>query len=321
MRKLLAPIAVVILSAVVACQPGGGSSQSAPSSAAGTPVKVGVLPTVDVAPLYLGLAQGFFARHQIDLEPVDLSGATAAIPGLTSGALQFSFADVASVIQAGSQKTPVRMVAEGDSSTGDPATDFSAVVVSADSPITSAKDLAGKTVAVTSLGNIGEVAVRDAVAKDGGDAKSVKFVELTFSDMFDAVASHQVDAAWVVEPYLAAATAHGARIVASPFCSIPNLTAGTYVTTQTYLDEHKDVVDNFRAAVEESLRYASEHPDEVRRILPIYANTPPAEAASVRLPAFPQDIDVESVREVASLMKSYASTPGTVDVTSLMATG
>lgn len=321
MRKLLAPIAVALLIALTACQPDGGSSAGASASAGGTPVNVGVPATVDAAPLYLGEAQGFFTRHHIDVKPVELSGATSAIEGLSTIGLQFSFADVGSVLQAASQDVPVRMVAEGASSTGDPATDFSSVVVPAASPITSARDLAGKTVAVSRLGTLGEVAIRNAVAKDGGDAKSVKFVELSFSDMPDAVASSQVDAAWVVEPYLAAATAKGERIVSSPFCSIPNLTEGVYVTTQPYLDENADVVKDFRAAVQESLRYAAQHPDAVRSILPSYAAISVRDAGTARVPAFPQDIDVDSVNEVASLMNSYGSTQGLVDVTNLLATG
>lgn len=321
MRRLLPPIAAVTLIAVAACQPGGSSSTTASGSAAGIPVKVGVPATVDVAPLYIGVAQGFFSRHQIDLELVPLNGATGAIEGLSSIGLQFAFADVGSVIEAGSQNVPVRMVAEGDSSTGDPATDFSAVVVPADSPIRSAKDLVGKTVAVTGLRNVGTVSVRNAVAKDGGNAKGVKFVELAFSDMAAAMASSQVDAAWVVEPYLAAATAKGLRIVSSPFCSVPHLTVGAYVTTPSYLDEHKDVVDHFRAAVEESLRYASQHTDAVRKILPSYADISPRDAGSIRVPAFPRSVDVASVKEVSSLMSSSGSIPGPVDVATLMATG
>lgn len=319
MRRLLPPIAAATLIAVAACQPGGSSPATA--SDAGTPVKVGVPATVDVAPLYLGEAQGFFSRHQIDLQLVPLTGATAAIPALSTIGLQFAFADVGSVIEAGSQNVPVRMVAEADSSTGDPATDFSAVVVPGDSAITSARDLAGKTVAVTDLRGVGAVSVRNAVARDGGDAKGVKFVELAFSDMADALASHQVDAAWVVEPYLAAATARGSRIVSSPFCSVPGLTVGTYVTTLTYLEENQDVVAHFRAAVEESLRYASRHPDAVRDILPSYADIAPRDAGTVKVPAFPPSIDVGSVKEVASLMNSSGSTQGPVDVVTLLATG
>ena len=322
MRKLLAPIAALTLLAVAACGSGnGGSSSSASGSAATTHLKVGVIPIVDVAPIYLGKEQGFFSKHHIDLELVQESGGAAAIPGVVSGDFQLSFGNVTSVILAASQNLPLKMISEGNSSTGDPATDFSGVVVPADSSIQSAKDLAGKTVAVNNLKNIGEVTIRDAVDKDGGDGKSVKFVELNFPDMPAAVANHQVDAAWVVEPFLTASTAQGARNVSSNFTSIPNLTVATYFTTQQYIAEHKDVVDNFRAAIQQSLKYASDHPDEVRRIVTTYTPIKADVASKIKLPAFPQDINVDSLKQVSSLMNKYGITQNTVDVSKLLATG
>lgn len=322
MRKLLAPIAALTLLAVAACGSGnGGSSSSGTGSGATTHVKVGVIPIVDVAPIYLGKEQGFFSKHHIDLELVQESGGAAAIPGVVSGDFQLSFGNVTSIVLAASQNLPLKIVASGNASTRDPATDFSGVVVPADSPIKSAKDLAGKTVAVNNLKNIGEVTIRDAVDKDGGDGKSVKFVELNFPDMPAAVANKQVDAAWVVEPFLTASTAQGARNVSSNFTVIPNLTVATYFTTQQYISQHKDVVDNFRAAINQSLKYATDHPDEVRRIVTTYTSIKSDVASQIKLPAYPQDVNIGSLKEVASLMNKYGITQNTVDVTKLMATG
>lgn len=323
MKKLLAPIAALTMIAVAACGSGnGGSSSSASGSSGGTThLKVGVIPIVDVAPIYLGKEQGFFSKHKIDLELVQESGGAAAIPGVVSGDFQLSFGNVTSVILAGSQNLPLKMIAEGNSSTGDPATDFSGVVVPPDSSIKSAKDLAGHTVAVNNLKNIGEVTIRNAVDKDGGDGKSVKFVELNFPDMPAAVAKHQVDAAWVVEPFLTASTAQGARNVSSNFCSIKGLTVASYFTTQQYIAQHKDVVDNFRAAIKESLQYASDHPADVRRIVTTYTQIKSDVASQIKLPAYPQDIDVASLKEVSSLMNKYGITQSTVDVNKLLATG
>ncbi len=322
MRKLLAPIAALTMIAVAACGSGnsGSSSSSGSGSTGTTHLKVGVIPIVDVAPIYLGKQQGFFAQHHIDLELVQESGGAAAIPGVVSGDFQLSFGNVTSVILAASQNLPLRIISEGNSSTGDPATDFSGVVVPPDSPIKSAKDLAGKTVAVNNLKNIGEVTIRNAVDKDGGDGSKVKFVELNFPDMPAAVADHQVDAAWVVEPFLTASTAQGARNISPNFTTIPNLTVATYFTTQQYIAEHKDVVDNFRAAIQESLKYATDHPDAVRQIVTTYTSIKADVAAKIKLPAYPQDVNVESLKTVASLMKKDGITPDTVDVTKLLAT-
>jgi NitT/TauT family transport system substrate-binding protein len=323
MRRLLVPMATLaLLSTATACGGSDGGGGAAPTDASGTrQLTVGVIPIVDVAPIYLGQEQGFFEDRNIELELVPGSGGAAAVPGVVAGDFQFSFGNVTSVLLAASQGLPLRVVAEGDSSTGDPETDFSFVVVPADSPIQSAADLAGKTVAVNNVKNIGEVTIRKAVEDAGGDPGSLNFVELAFPDMPAAVAGGDVDAAWVVEPFVTVATGQGARKVLANFAeAVPDLTVATYFTTEQVIAEDPELVDDFQAAIQQSLQYAQDNPDEVRRIVTTYTQITPEVAAQMALPAFPQDIDVESVKTVAELMQKYGITTEPVDVDALLAT-
>jgi NitT/TauT family transport system substrate-binding protein len=117
-------------------------------------------------------------------------------------------------------------------------------------------------------------------------------------------------------------TGGGDRVVAAPYAeAVEDLTVATYFTSQQYIQENPDVVEDFRAAIQESLQYASENPDEVRRIITTYTQIAPEVAQQIALPAFPQEIDVESVTAVAELMQQYGATEDTVDVDSLIATG
>ncbi|MGC9666034.1 ABC transporter substrate-binding protein [Planosporangium sp. 12N6] len=322
MRRLLAPVVALSLFALAACGSGGGNSTASSGAGGTTHLKVGVIPIVDVAPIYLGKEKGFFAQHHIDLELVQQSGGAAAIPGVIAGDFQLSFGNVTSVLLAGSQNLPLRMVAEGVSSTGDPKTDFAGVVVAPDSPIQSARDLAGRTVAINNLKNINDVTTRSVVEKAGGDPASVKFLELGFPDMPAAVANHKVDAAVMVEPFLSAATAQGDRVIAANYAeATTNLTVASYFATQQYVSQNKAVIDNFRAALKQSLQYAQEHPDEVRRIVTTYTTIKADVAQKIKLPAWPQDMNVDSVQTIAGLMHKYGVTQNTVDVTKLLATG
>jgi NitT/TauT family transport system substrate-binding protein len=320
MRRLLAPIAALALLAT-AC---GGSDDggAAPTDESGTrQLTVGVIPIVDVAPIYLGDEQGFFEERGIQLDLVPGSGGAAAVPGVVAGDFQFAFGNVTSVLLAASQGLPLRVVAEGNSSTGDPETDFSAVVVAADSPVQSAADLAGKTVAVNNLRNIGEVTIRKAVEDAGGDPGSINFVELAFPDMPAAVTGGDVDAAWVVEPFVTVATGQGARKVLANFAeAVDDLTVATYFTTEQVIAEDPQLVDDFQAAIGESLQYAQDNPDEVRRIVTTYTQITPEVAEQMALPAFPQEVNVESLEAVAELMQQYEITSEPVDVDALLAT-
>ena len=60
---------------------GGGSSSSDDSSDGGLrKVTVGLIPIVDVAPVYLGIQQGFFKKHDIDVKVEFGDGGAAPIP-------------------------------------------------------------------------------------------------------------------------------------------------------------------------------------------------------------------------------------------------
>src|SRR5689334_7201589 len=217
MRKLLATLTVAALMGTTAC--GGNSSKAPPASSPGQvdKVNVGVIAIVDVAPIYLGKQKGFFTKHKIYLNLTTAQGGAVIVPGVISGQYQFGFSNVTSLVLAKSRNLPIKMVANGVASTGEVGKDFGGTVVKKDSPIKTAADLAGKTVAVNTLKNIGDITVRATVRKAGGDPKAVKFVELAFPDMPAALQAGRVDAIFVVEPFVTAALGTGARMVAANY--------------------------------------------------------------------------------------------------------
>ncbi|PWU56713.1 nitrate ABC transporter substrate-binding protein [Micromonospora globispora] len=320
MRRLItsAIAAVALLTATAACGSGDGGG-SGGQGGGPTKVKVGAIPIVDVAPLYLGKEKGFFAEQNIEVEVVNTTGGAAAVPGVVSGEFDFAFGNVVSLIVAHSQNLPLKAIAEGNSSTGQQGKDFSGIVVPKDSPIKTAADLAGKTVAVNNLKNVGDTTVRASIRKAGGDPSGVKFVELAFPDMPAAVAAKRVDAAWVVEPFLTVTKDQGARMIASNMVdAAPNMTVATYFTTEKTIKTKADLTKRFTAAIEKSLQYAQEHPDEVRKVLLTYTKISPEAAQKITLPAFPTEINRESVQTMADMMLSDGLIKQKVDVAELL---
>src|SRR4051794_15399316 len=96
-RTTATAIALLIAALVVAgC---GGPSGKAPKGKDGRDqVTVGVIPIVDVAPIYLGKDKGIFKKHGIDLKLQAGSGGAATVPGVVSGQFQFGFGNVTSLI-------------------------------------------------------------------------------------------------------------------------------------------------------------------------------------------------------------------------------
>jgi NitT/TauT family transport system substrate-binding protein len=299
-RPLLALLsAAAILATTAAC--GSGSSTEADAGGT-TKVTAGVIPIVDVAPIYLGKEKGFFSKRKIDLTLQTGTGGAASVPGVVSGTYQFAFGNVTSLLVARDQKLPLKVLTNGVSSVGEAGKDFGAVVVRNDSSIKSAKDLAGKKVSVNNLKNIGDTTVRASVRKAGGDPAKVQFVELPFPDMPAALANNRIDAAWVVEPFLTQAISQGARPVAWNFVdAAPNLTVATYFTSERMIKENPDLVKRFTEAMNESLAYADTHPDEVRKILSTYTKIPADVIAKMTLPKFPTEVNRASIEQLAKL--------------------
>jgi NitT/TauT family transport system substrate-binding protein len=314
MRRPL--VSVLALAAALAVTGACGGEEEGTGT---TKITVGAIPIVDVAPLHLGIAKGFFKEQNLEVEVVNTTGGSAAVPGVVSGQFDFAFGNVVSMILAQAQGIELRALAEGNSSTGKQGADFCGLVVPADSSIRSPAQLANKRVAVNNLKNISETSVRQSIRKAKGNPTSVDFVELPFPDMPGALADKRVDAALVVEPFLTIARDQGAEVIASSFVdATPNMTVATYFTSQHTIEEQKDVVDRFTAAITRSLAYAQAHPDEARQALLTYTQIAPDVANRLTLPAWPSRINRESVQALAELMREDGLISTQVDVAAML---
>ena len=301
--------------------PRAARTTSGQSPADGQPdkVTVGVIPILDVAPIYLGVEKGFFDEHKIDVKLEQAEGGAAIIPAVVSEQYQFGFSNVVSLLLAHSQGLPVKMVSNGNNSTGVDGEDFAALMVKADSPIKSAADLEGKTVAANTLQNIVDTSVRASVRKAGGDPAKVKFTALPFPEQPAALQAGQVDAVFVVEPFQQAVLADGGRKIASSYVdAAPNLTVATYFASQQLIGENPDLVKRFTDAMRESLSYADSHPEEARQIIGSYTKIAPEVIAKVTLPKWPAEVNRDSVQTLADLALEDGLLEKKADVDSLL---
>jgi NitT/TauT family transport system substrate-binding protein len=281
---------------------GGGEAK------AGQPVtlKVGTIPIGDIAPLYVGIKKGFFTQEKLTVKPQPAQGGAAIVPAVLSGSDQIGFSNVTSLIIAASKGLPVQVISQGVLAGADRSKAFDALMVPKGSPITSVKQLEGKTVAVNNLNNVGPLTINTAVSKAGVDYKKLKYIEVDFPDMPAALSSKRVPAAWMVEPFVSQAKAAGAKTLATPFEeTAPNLTIATFFASKKYIAENPDVIERFVRAMNKSLEYSQSHPDEVRKIVPTYTKIPPAAAEHMTLPTWKADLNQATIEQTAQLAEKY----------------
>jgi NitT/TauT family transport system substrate-binding protein len=304
MRRLFTGTAAIAVAALIAAMGACGSSGDKDGSGGGgtDKVKLGVIPIVDVAPIYLGQQKGFFGNRRIELTLESGQGGAAIVPGVVSGQFQFGFSNMTSLLIAQTKNVPIKVVANGVASTGKAGADFGGVTVKADSPIKTAADLAGKKISVNTLKNIGDTTVRESVRKAGGDPSGINFVEMPFPNMPAALQGGQVDAAWVVEPQLSEIKAAGGRVVAWNYVDpAPDLTVAAYFVSTELQADDPDLVKRFTDAINESLTYADAHPDEVRAILGTYTKIDEKTRDALTLPKWPIEINKASVETLSKL--------------------
>jgi NitT/TauT family transport system substrate-binding protein len=324
-RSLVAALSAAALLLLAACGDGdddageGGGTDSATGSSETQSITVGVIPIVDVAPIYLGVEQGFFEQRGLDVTLQTAQGGAAIVPAVIAGEFDFGFSNITSLLIAQTQGLPLKVVAAGDSTTGKEGEDFAAVVVPEGSAITGPADLAGKTVAVNTLNNIGTTTISKVVDDAGGDASTINFVELPFPDMPAALAEGRIEAAWGLEPFLTIMRNQGATPVTWNYAETdPNLVIAAYFTTQQKLDEDPELVEAFTEAMNESLQYAQDNPDAAREVLGSYTQIDPAVAEALILPRWPTEIDAAAVQLLADLAEQDGLVDTAPDVEALL---
>jgi NitT/TauT family transport system substrate-binding protein len=306
-RKAVA-LGMVVPLAVAACAGGGTAptAQTGSSLTAPVAIKVGDVEGAPASFIAFGVQKGIFAEHRLTVELVAQQGGAAIIPNLVSGQMQIGGSNIVSVLLGRSAGLPVKIIAPGTAVGSDPNTDFSAVIVAPDSPITTPSALAGKQIAVNTLKNVSEVALKAALEASGVDIADIKLVELPFPSMLAAVQRHQVDAAFVIEPFVTTARSQGARLLIRPYVQAKkNLGVGTYSATEQYIQQNPAVIKAFQAAAAQTARYITEHPDEYRAALPEIAKLQPDLARTVNIPVWSERVDTDSLRFLADRMTSY----------------
>ncbi|HET8615472.1 MAG TPA: ABC transporter substrate-binding protein [Actinomycetales bacterium] len=323
MRNTAAASALVLaLSLTLAgCGSGEGSEATAAAgSGSGTQVlRAGLLPNAETAAIRLGDKKNFFADKGIKLQITDTSSGAASITALQAGQFDVVFANTVSVMQGRDKGLPLVMVAAASTSTGVAGKDFSGLVISSDSPLTSAGQLAGKTIATNTIKNIGEVTARLSVKKAGGSTDGLKFVELPFANMEQALEEHQIDAAWMVEPFHTTALQHGLKDVASNYVdTAPGLTAAAFVTTEKVIKSKPDLIKKFVAAMTEAGNYANAHPNEIRELIPTFTKVTPEIANEFVIPLYNPDVNVASLEAMLPEMKQLDMISKDFDVNSVL---
>lgn len=303
MRRSWIPALAASVLALAACG-GGGDDGGSGSDGEVRQVTVGMLPILPTAALYAGIEEGFFADRDIEISVETGQGGAALLPAVMSGQIDFATSNPVSLLQARGEDLDVRVIGHWTSALSEGDTDINGVVAAGDSGLASAADLEGKRVAVNTLNGMGGLTIREAVRQDGGDPDAVEFVELPFPDMPAALDAGNVDAVWVPEPFLSTLVSAGNQVVSySSKESVEGHPTQLFFTSGTLVESDPELVEDFTAALEETLTFAEENPDAVKAQVAQVLPQLPAEAVEgLTLEEFGTDLRRDQLERLGELM-------------------
>lgn len=315
----LAGITAVALVMLSACGGSDPNSTNQTDAEGLTEINVGVIPILDTVPIYLGVDEGIFEEHGLDVNLQEAQGGAAIIPAVQSGDFDIGFSNVTSLIVARSQGLPLQLVAAGPNSTGDPVEDYAAVLVPEDSDITAIEDLDGATVAINTLNNINDTVLREGMSQAGGNPSSMDLVEVAFPDMQSQVESGNVDAMVVVEPFQTIGESAGMRSIYAPYAEpTEDLSVAGYFTSEQMIASEPDTVDAFAAAMREAQQFADDNPDAAKDIMTSYITIDEDIVPDLVMPSFPQEINEESLDTMIDWTVEYGLIDEAIDLDELI---
>jgi NitT/TauT family transport system substrate-binding protein len=235
-----------------------------------TTLKIATTPTDIGSEVFFAQDKGFFKANGLDAQIQVISNGAAITAAVISGALDVAQSNIASLAAAHEHGLDVVIIAPaGQYSSKVPTT---ALIVAKNSPIKTAKDLNGKTLAGNGIKNITQVGAFAWMDKNGGDTSTAKFVEMAFPDMPGALATGRIDAAVIAEPELSVALAKGdVRVLANCYDGIAkDFLIGAWFTTGTWAKAHPDLVKKFAKAISQTAVWANKNQSESGELVTKY---------------------------------------------------
>jgi NitT/TauT family transport system substrate-binding protein len=255
-----------------ACAAGALFSGLRSTSLAQTPlvVRIGSGNVEPNAQVFYAIDQGFFKKNGIDPQLTIMRSGGVTMEAIVSNQLDCGVGNNVSLGSAILRKIPFVIIAPGIY--WDAKFPNAAIVVAPNAPIKSAKDLDGKTIAVTSLGSIDGLGVETYMDQNGGNLSTVKFVELVPSAQAESIARGSVAAGVINDPELSSAEAAGKiRRLVDAYNGVAKLFYGTtWFTTRDWLSKNKDGVKRFADAIVRAGTWAENNRSQALPILEKY---------------------------------------------------
>ena len=279
-------------------------SSGAPGAPEKANIKVAMLPTMDAVPLYLAMESGFFKEAGLEVTPVTVASGADSVAKLVSGEVDIAFSSWTPFFVAKSKGVAdIKLVADATTS----ATGYSVVSTLPNSPIQSIKDLAGKRVAITAKLTMSHLLVQAQLKAAGLDPNGVQWAEMGFPQMLPALQGGQVDAVFLVEPFIQGAVkaANVRQVVDTNTGPTTDMPLTGYAATGPFVSGNKRTIEAFQRALKKATDVVKSDRGKVDPLLVKIAKVDPEVAKKTVLVNFTSGLDPTKIQRVVDLMVEF----------------
>lgn len=230
----------------------------------------------DVTPILYGLQSGIFKKAGLDVSLGALGSGSATAAAVAGGSVDIGKSSLVGLCAAHARGIGFQIIAPASIYLDSyPIAGF---VVAKDANVNGARDLNGKTVSASSLKDLIAVATQAWVDANGGDSKTVKFIEVPTSAVPAALEQGRVVGATLVTPALAEALENPkVKLLGRSFSAIAKrfMVAGWF-TTKDWLAKNNDSAKRFIEAFMQAAEYTDSHRAETVELLANYSKLKPS---------------------------------------------
>ena len=209
----------------------------------------GFLPSDHQAAIFIADAKGYFKKYGLNVQLTKFTAGPALMTQVSGGTLDLGFAGVAPIISTIDSDPTIKIVAalQGNGS---------GIIVGKNSGITKVADLAGKKIAVPSVGSIQDILLRQLFASNGIDYSKQNITAVGAGTIPASISAGSIDAGITWEPYVTQAEMQNlANVLIRSDAIMPNHPCCAVATTTTMIEKYPDTLKAFFKAQKDATDY------------------------------------------------------------------
>lgn len=256
--------------------------------------------------VYYAINAGLFSKYGVAVEASMLGGGAASAAALVGGSVDIAGVSALTLFQAHLRGVAMQYVVPSILLTSDRPTTQTLVLNR--SGIRTGRDLNGKTIGSTTVGDINAAATLAWIDATGGDSKTVKVIEVPADSAEAFLEMGRADAVTLNEPIVSEVLAYGnARSVARPYDAIgKRLEVSGWTAMRPFIQANADTIVRFERAMHEAQVYTNTHDAQTVDIVAGFTGIPASVIArSIRM-RDPEYLEVDNLQPLIDTLARYS---------------